>query len=76
MEAEIAYISMLTFMLQMKGMYFSNTYDLTVSQQRLSEFGPECRNMSLFERVRTRISCNFFMSVGYRLINRFNRFIG
>ncbi|VDK20873.1 unnamed protein product [Taenia asiatica] len=51
MEAEIACVSMLTFVLQMKGMYFSNTYDLTVSQQRLSEFGPECRNMSLFERA-------------------------
>ncbi|KAH9277673.1 Phosphatidylinositide phosphatase SAC1 [Echinococcus granulosus] len=51
MEAETAFVNMLTFMLQMKGMYFSNTYDLTVSQQRLSEFGPECRNMSLFERA-------------------------
>ncbi|VDM16241.1 unnamed protein product [Hydatigera taeniaeformis] len=50
-EAETVYISMLTFMLQLKGMYFSNTYDLTVSQQRLSEFGPWSRNMNLFERA-------------------------
>lgn len=51
MEAETHYLNMLTFMLNMEGMYFSNTYDLTVSQQRLSEFGPEYKHLNLYERV-------------------------
>lgn len=64
MEAETAYLNMLTFMLNMEGMYFSNTYDLTVSQQRQSEFGPEYKNMNLFERVSINLTAAYcFFSV-------------
>ena len=64
MEAETAYINMLNFMLSMDGIYFSNTYDLTVSQQKIADFGPECKNMSLFERVFPYIS--FYHNYIYR----------
>uniref|UniRef100_A0A5K3F4E9 Phosphatidylinositol-3-phosphatase SAC1 n=1 Tax=Mesocestoides corti TaxID=53468 RepID=A0A5K3F4E9_MESCO len=59
LEAETAYINMLTFVLQVDGFYFSNTYDLTVSQQRISEFGPETRNTSLFERAEKQFLWNY-----------------
>ncbi|KAM7533700.1 hypothetical protein Aperf_G00000121153 [Anoplocephala perfoliata] len=60
MEAETAYLNMLTFMLNMEGMYFSNTYDLTVSQQRQSEFGPGYKSMNLFERAEKQFLWNNF----------------
>nr|CDS26068.1 phosphatidylinositide phosphatase sac1 [Hymenolepis microstoma] len=61
MEAETAYLNMLTFMLNMEGMYFSSTYDLTVSQQRLSEFGPEYRHMNLYERAEKQFLWNHYL---------------
>ncbi|KAM3178932.1 hypothetical protein ACTXT7_001608 [Hymenolepis weldensis] len=61
MEAETCYLNMLTFMLNMEGMYFSDTYDLTVSQQRLSEFGPEYKHLNLYERAEKQFLWNHYL---------------
>jgi hypothetical protein len=42
---------MLNHVLSMDGFYFSTTYDLTHTLQRLSNTSPEFQEMSLLERV-------------------------
>lgn len=54
------FLAMLNHVLSMDGFYFSTTYDLTHTLQRLSNTSPEFQEMSLLERV----SCFF------RLLNK------
>ncbi|EGW08360.1 Phosphatidylinositide phosphatase SAC1 [Cricetulus griseus] len=45
------FLAMLNHVLSMDGFYFSTTYDLTHTLQRLSNTSPEFQEMSLLERV-------------------------
>ncbi|POI23609.1 hypothetical protein CIB84_012642 [Bambusicola thoracicus] len=51
------FLSMISHVLSVDGFYFSTTYDLTHTLQRLANTSPEFQEMSLLERVR--ISCCF-----------------
>lgn len=62
---------MLLSVLQIDGFYFSNTYDLTVSQQKIADFGPEYKKLNQFERV-WHMSNRFIMCP----IRRINSFCG
>ena len=55
--------------LSMDGFYFSTTYDLTHTLQRLSNTSPEFQEMSLLERV-SLIFYFFFLILIYFLIFR------
>lgn len=46
------FLSMLNHVLSVDGFYFSTTYDLTHTLQRLANTSPEFQEMSLLERVR------------------------
>ncbi|KAK7806925.1 hypothetical protein U0070_026068 [Myodes glareolus] len=46
------FLAMLNHVLNMDGFYFSTTYDLTHTLQRLSNTSPEFQEMSLLERTR------------------------
>lgn len=45
------FLSMLSHVLSVDGFYFSTTYDLTHTLQRLANTSPEFQEMSLLERV-------------------------
>ncbi|KAG9476047.1 hypothetical protein GDO78_002881 [Eleutherodactylus coqui] len=47
-----AFLSMINHVLSVDGFYFSTSYDLTHTLQRLSNTSPEFQEMSLLERVR------------------------
>ncbi|OXB65956.1 hypothetical protein ASZ78_002704 [Callipepla squamata] len=51
------FLSMISHVLSVDGFYFSTTYDLTHTLQRLANTSPEFQEMSLLERVR--IACCF-----------------
>lgn len=53
------FLSMLSHVLSVDGFYFSTTYDLTHTLQRLANTSPEFQEMSLLERV----SISSFVSV-------------
>ncbi|VDM05623.1 unnamed protein product, partial [Schistocephalus solidus] len=61
METETAYIEMLRYVLEIEGFYFSYTYDLTLTQQRLSELGPDAKRQNIFERAERRFVWNGFL---------------
>ncbi|XP_031560293.1 phosphatidylinositide phosphatase SAC1-like [Actinia tenebrosa] len=52
------YLSMITAVLQTDGFYFSCTYDLTHTVQRLSRISPDFLQMPLYERVDPRFVWN------------------
>lgn len=58
------FLSMLNHVLSVDGFYFSTTYDLTHTLQRLANTSPEFQEMSLLERVRISVC---FMSVSCKL---------
>ena len=60
---------MMNHVLSMDGFYFSTTYDLTHTLQRLSNTSPEFQEMSLLERV-SLIFYFFFLILIYFLIFR------
>lgn len=47
---------MISHILNVDGFYFSTTYDLTHTLQRLANTSPEFQEMSLLERVRIFLS--------------------
>ncbi|KAG8572273.1 hypothetical protein GDO81_011998, partial [Engystomops pustulosus] len=47
-----AFLSMINHVLSVDGFYFSTSYDLTHTLQRLSNTSPEFQEMSLLERIR------------------------
>lgn len=47
-----AFLAMISHVLSVDGFYFSTTYDLTHTLQRLANTSPEFQEMSLLERVR------------------------
>ncbi|VDN09040.1 unnamed protein product [Dibothriocephalus latus] len=61
MEIETTYVEMLKHVLGIEGFYFSHTYDLTLTQQRLSELGPDAKRQNLFERAERRFVWNGFL---------------
>ena len=54
------YLSMVQSVLQMESFYFSCSYDLTHTMQRLSRTSPDFLQMPLFERVCEPHSCFTF----------------
>uniref|UniRef100_A0A0V0JCX4 Phosphatidylinositol-3-phosphatase SAC1 n=1 Tax=Schistocephalus solidus TaxID=70667 RepID=A0A0V0JCX4_SCHSO len=48
METETAYIKMLKRVLGIESFYFSHTYDLSLSRQRLSGLSPDVKQQNLF----------------------------
>ncbi|TGZ61770.1 hypothetical protein CRM22_007829 [Opisthorchis felineus] len=60
-QDERAYCQMLTNVLETEGFYYSTSFDITHTQQRLSDTPPEFRNKSLFERCDPRFTWNRFL---------------
>ncbi|MEE6514675.1 hypothetical protein FKM82_023006 [Ascaphus truei] len=54
LQVNKAFLAMIGHALSMDGFYFSTSYDLTHTLQRLSNTSPEFQDMSLLERVRRR----------------------
>ncbi|XP_007505127.1 phosphatidylinositol-3-phosphatase SAC1 [Monodelphis domestica] len=52
------FLAMINYVLSMDGFYFSTTYDLTHTLQRLSNTSPEFQEMSLLERADQRFVWN------------------
>lgn len=50
-QDEKVYLQMLTEVLNLDSFYYSTTYDLTHSMQRLTDTSPDFRQQGLFERV-------------------------
>lgn len=55
------YLSMIRAMLDTPYLYFSYSYDITHTLQRLHSMSPEFLNMSLFERADSRFVWNAYM---------------
>lgn len=52
MQDNKTFVSMISSVLHMDGLYFASDYDLTHSLQRLANTSPDFQDMSLLERVR------------------------
>lgn len=50
-QDEKVYLQMLSEVLSLESFYYSTTYDLTHSMQRLTDTSPDFRQLGLFERV-------------------------
>lgn len=68
-QDEKVYLQMLSEVLSLESFYYSTTYDLTHSMQRLTDTSPDFRQLGLFERVSSlfifysQISTFFFILV-------------
>uniref|UniRef100_A0A0X3NW42 Phosphatidylinositol-3-phosphatase SAC1 n=2 Tax=Schistocephalus solidus TaxID=70667 RepID=A0A0X3NW42_SCHSO len=61
METETAYIKMLKRVLGIESFYFSHTYDLSLSRQRLSGLSPDVKQQNLFGMTERRFVWNGFL---------------
>jgi len=52
MQDNKSFLTMISSVLNTDGFYFCTDYDLTHTQQRLSNTSPDFQEMSLLERVR------------------------
>lgn len=57
---------MINHVLSVDGFYFSTTYDLTHTLQRLSNTSPEFQEMSLLERVSFIVTCFYIFRVFFK----------
>lgn len=57
---------MINHVLSVDGFYFSTTYDLTHTLQRLSNTSPEFQEMSLLERVSFIVTCFYIFGVFFK----------
>ncbi|CAH8645287.1 unnamed protein product [Dicrocoelium dendriticum] len=60
-QDERVYCQMLNTALSVDGFYYSTTFDLTQTQQRLSDTSPDLKHRSLFERCDPRFTWNRFL---------------
>ncbi|KAA0195177.1 Phosphatidylinositide phosphatase SAC1 [Fasciolopsis buskii] len=61
LQDEKVYCQMLETVLNIEGFYYSTTYDLTHTQQRLADTSPEFKSKSPFERCDPRFTWNHFL---------------
>lgn len=59
--ADKTFCSMIQAVINVDGYYYSNTYDITHTLQRLQNTSPDFRNLPMLERADTRFVWNHFV---------------